>query len=302
MKVQFQRRSSPSSQLRQMNINIQPQLMLIKSPRSDLDLQQSLNIEQSRKASSSADYLRNSQKRSVNCPSVNLESHNSLEKLFAKAECKRVQTIKEIKFPLDRLYTLSPSKTLKPALKIRPTKPRALKERMTLEQLQLIMIESLQRQHKDLNFKRTKIVKLDTTEMLSSAANRVITENETMQVSVEQQPATISTLLEQDCEVQARSKQLARSQLKTQQIVMSTCQSTECQSPTGYKSQYLPQRKPIHHHQHRNRHQVARTITQSIDLSELLRSEQITRSSHNQTNLAKTFSKCERGGDTRWQA
>jgi hypothetical protein len=57
---------------------------------------------------------------------------------------------------------------------------------MTLEQLQLIMIESLQRQHKDLNFKRTKIVKLDTTEMLSSAANRVVTENETMQVSVEQ--------------------------------------------------------------------------------------------------------------------
>jgi hypothetical protein len=57
---------------------------------------------------------------------------------------------------------------------------------MTLEQLQLIMIESLQRQHKDLNIKRTKIVKLDTTEMLSSAADRVITENETMQVSVEQ--------------------------------------------------------------------------------------------------------------------
>lgn len=57
---------------------------------------------------------------------------------------------------------------------------------MTLEQLQLIMIESLQRQHKDLNIKRMKIVKLDTTEMLSSAADRVITENETMQVSVEQ--------------------------------------------------------------------------------------------------------------------
>ena len=87
---------------------------------------------------------------------------------------------------MDRLYTLSPSKTLKPSLKIRPTKPRALKEKMTLEQLQLIMIESLQRQQKDHHTKRTKIVKLDTTEMLSSAADRVITENETMQVSVEQ--------------------------------------------------------------------------------------------------------------------
>lgn len=177
---------------------------------------------------------------------------------------------------------------------------------MTLEQLQLIMIKSLQRPHKDHNFKQAKIVQLDTTEMLSYAADRVITaitENNTMHNSVEQQPATISTIIEQECEVQAGSRQLARSQLRTQQIVMTTCQSTECQSPTGYKSQYLPQRKPIHHHQHRNRHQVARTITQSIDLSELLRSEQITQCRHNnQTNLAKTFSKYERGRDTRWQA
>ena len=199
-------------------------------------MQQSLNIEQSRKATSSADYLRNSQKRSINCPSVNLQSHNSLEKLFNKAECKRVQTIKEIKFPLDCLYTLSASRTLKPALKIRPSKPRALKERMTLAQLQLIMIESLQRQHKDQN-KRKKIVRLDTTHMLPAAADRVITENETLQVSIEQQPATIGSFLEQACEEEAaRSKQLVRGQLKTQQIVMSSCQSTECLSPTGFKS------------------------------------------------------------------